>query len=180
MAIDAKDIGELQKALNDASSKASALWIAFITFELYLAIAFGAVTHRDLFLENPINLPVLNVDLPLVGFFVVAPTVLLIFHFYIFLQLLALARKAADFNALLKKEVPNEVNSQFVRHRLDSFLMLQFLAGPADGLYRSMVAAHCVDYARRSADRHLASGASYLLALPFGMGSMAATHLRSH
>jgi uncharacterized protein YjbI with pentapeptide repeats len=132
MAIDAKDVGELQKALNDASGKASALWIAFVTFELYLAIAFGAVTHRSLFLENPIKLPVLNVDLPLVGFFVVAPTILLIFHFYIFLQLLALARKAADFNTLLTKQAPNEINSQFLRHRLDSFLMLQFLAGPAE------------------------------------------------
>jgi uncharacterized protein YjbI with pentapeptide repeats len=132
MAIDAKDVGELQKALNDASGKASALWIAFVTFELYLAIAFGAVTHRDLFLENPIKLPVLNVDLPLVGFFVVAPTVLLIFHFYVFLQLLALVRKAADFNALLKQQALDEVDSQFLRHRLDSFLMLQFLAGPAE------------------------------------------------
>jgi len=34
MAIDPKDVGELQKALNDASGKASAFWIAFVTFEL--------------------------------------------------------------------------------------------------------------------------------------------------
>ncbi len=71
MAIDPKDVGELQKALNDAAGKASVLWTTFITFQLYLAIAFGSVTHRDLFLETPIKLPLLNVDLPLVGFFVV-------------------------------------------------------------------------------------------------------------
>ena len=58
---------------------------------MILAIAFGSVTHRDLFLETPIKLPLLNVDLPLVGFFAVAPTVLLIFHFYVFLQLAGLA-----------------------------------------------------------------------------------------
>jgi hypothetical protein len=46
-------------------------------------------------------LPVLDVHLPLVGFFVVASTVLLIFHFYVFLQLLALAAKAKDYDALL-------------------------------------------------------------------------------
>jgi hypothetical protein len=71
MGIDPKDVDALQKALNDAAGKASLLWTTFVTFELYLAIAFAAVTHRDLFLETPIRLPVLNVELPLVGFFVV-------------------------------------------------------------------------------------------------------------
>ena len=49
MAIDVTDLGALEKALNDAAGKASVLWTTFVTFELYLAIAFGAVTHRDLF-----------------------------------------------------------------------------------------------------------------------------------
>ena len=49
MAIDATDLGALEKALNDAAGKASVLWTTFVTFELYLAIAFGSVTHRDLF-----------------------------------------------------------------------------------------------------------------------------------
>jgi hypothetical protein len=69
MVTDPKDVAELQKALNDTAGKASVLWTTFITFQLYLAIAFGSVTHRDLFLEAPIKLPLLNVDLPLVGFF---------------------------------------------------------------------------------------------------------------
>jgi uncharacterized protein YjbI with pentapeptide repeats len=131
MAVDAKDIGELQKALNDAAGKASVLWTTFITFELYLAIAFGSVTHRNLFLEDPIKLPVLNVDLPLVGFFVVVPTVLVIFHFYVFLQLLALAQKAKVYESLLRQKARSALNRQYLRQRLDSFLVLQFLAGPA-------------------------------------------------
>jgi hypothetical protein len=107
MAIDPKDIGELQKALNDAAGKASVLWTTFVIFQLYLAIAFGSVTHRDLFLETPIKLPLLNnVDLPLVGFFVVAPALLVIFHFYVFIQLLGLATKANDYNMLLLSEAP--------------------------------------------------------------------------
>ena len=82
MSIDPKDIGKLQRALNDAASKASVLWTTFITFELYLMIAFGSVKHRDLFLETRVKLPLLNVDLPLIGFFVVAPTVLVILGAY--------------------------------------------------------------------------------------------------
>jgi hypothetical protein len=128
MAIDAEDVGELQKALNEASGKASVLWVTFITFELYLAIAFASVTHRALFIEETIKLPVLNVDLPLVGFFIVAPTVLVIFHFYVFLQLLALAQKASDYNELLTNKSLND--NKLVQQRLDCFLVLQFLVGP--------------------------------------------------
>jgi hypothetical protein len=95
-----------------------------------LAIAFGSVTHRDLFLETSIKLPLLNVDLALVGFFVVAPALLVIFHFYLFLQLLRLAIKAKEYNTLLLQEVPVTSDRQYFRQRLDSFLVLQFLAGP--------------------------------------------------
>jgi hypothetical protein len=75
MAIDPKDVSELQKAVNDTAGKASILWTTLVTFELYLMIAFGSVTHRNLFLEDRIKLPLFNVDLPLVGFFMVAPTI---------------------------------------------------------------------------------------------------------
>jgi uncharacterized protein YjbI with pentapeptide repeats len=132
MPIDAKDVGELQRALNDAAGKASVLWTTFVTFELYLVIAFGSVKHRDLFLETPIKLPLLNVDLPLVGFFVVAPTVLVIFHFYVFLQLLALASKARDYDTLLRQAISDTSDRQFFRQRLDSFLVLQLLVGPTE------------------------------------------------
>jgi uncharacterized protein YjbI with pentapeptide repeats len=132
MPIDPRDVGELQSALNDAAGKASVLWTTFITFELYLAIAFGSVTHRDLFLNKPIKLPVLNVDLPLVGFFVVASAVLVIFHFYVFLQLLMLAVKAKDYDTLLKQEISDTSDLQYLRQRLDSFFVLQLLVGPTE------------------------------------------------
>jgi uncharacterized protein YjbI with pentapeptide repeats len=132
MPADPTDPGELQKALNDSAGKASALWTTLVIFELYLAIAFGSVTHRNLFLEDPIKLPLLNVDLPLVGFFVVAPTILVIFHFFVILQLLALADKAKSYDSLLKQQAPVAADREYLKHRLDSFLVVQFLAGPSE------------------------------------------------
>jgi uncharacterized protein YjbI with pentapeptide repeats len=132
MESDPKDIGSLEKALNDAAGKASALWTTFVTFELYFAIAFGSVTHRDLLLDRPIKLPILNVDLPLVGFFVIAPAVLAIFQFYVFLQLFALTKKAEEYDSLLREQVPLAADGQYLRQRLDSFLILQFLVGPRE------------------------------------------------
>ncbi len=80
-------------------------------------IASGSVTHRDLFLENSIKLPLLNVDLSLVGFFVVAPSLLVIFHFYLFLQLRGLASKAKDYNTLLVDEAPAASDRRYLRQQ---------------------------------------------------------------
>ncbi len=132
MSSDAFNIDSLQAALNDAAGKASILWTTFITFEVFLVIAFGSVTHRDLFLNTPIKLPLLNVDLPLTGFFLVAPVLLAIFHFYVFLQLLAFAGKARAYETLLLREPDGMSERQYLRHRLDSFFVLQFLAGPLE------------------------------------------------
>jgi uncharacterized protein YjbI with pentapeptide repeats len=131
MAFDAKDLGEIQKALNEAAGKASLLWATFVTLELYVLIATGSVTHRDLLLASPIKLPLLNVDLPLVGFFLATPIILVVLHFYVLLQLVAFAQKSRDYEFLLKDQVPNVTERRYLRQRLDPFFILQFLAGPS-------------------------------------------------
>lgn len=132
MSSEARDIGLLQGALNDAAGKASVLWTTFISYQLYLAIALGSVTHRNLFLEDPIRLPLLNVELPLVGFFAVATAFSLIFHAYLLIQILALTDKVDDYEQLLKEQAPLASDRRYIRHRLDPFVILQFLAGPSE------------------------------------------------
>src|SRR5271165_3092141 len=107
------------KSLNDASAKCSALWTTFVTLELYLAITFGSITHRALLLEEPVTLPLLNALLPLTGFFFVAPMLLVIFHFYILLQLKGLSLNVMNLEHKLSKlELEEE---QSARQRLDGF-----------------------------------------------------------
>ena len=108
------------------------LWTTFVTFEMYFAITVGSVTHRDLFLENPIRLPLLNVDLPLPGFFVVGPIVLVIIHFYILLQVFALALRVDFHNKLLHRQFRTNSSREYFRQRLNSFFILQMLAGPLE------------------------------------------------
>src|SRR3954471_3144623 len=64
----AKDLQALRDAVVEASTVSGPLWISYIFVFLYLAISAGAVTHKDLFFENPVKLPFLNVELPLIGF----------------------------------------------------------------------------------------------------------------
>ncbi|WP_050043832.1 pentapeptide repeat-containing protein [Bradyrhizobium sp. LTSPM299] len=118
------DIDDLQKSLSDNAGKTSIIWTTLVTFELYLAISFGSVTHRKLFLESPLQLPLLNnVELPLTGFFVVAPALLLVFWIYVILHFLILGEKLAAFRRVSGR-------SETQRQRLDSFFFIQLINGP--------------------------------------------------
>jgi uncharacterized protein YjbI with pentapeptide repeats len=119
----------LQAAVNDASSRAAGLWLSFLTFMAYLTMTVGAVNHEALLRQTAIKLPVLNVELPLVGFFWIAPLFFLLFHFYLFLQLVILVRKLASFDVILRTAVPTEQEQEEYRQRLDTFLIVQFLSG---------------------------------------------------
>ena len=126
---DAQRLGTLEKAVNDSSAKAGVLWTSFLTVGAYLLIATGSVTHRNLFLNSAIKLPVLGVELPVTGYFVVAPIIYLIFHFYLLLQLEGLGEKVADYNLVLSETVTEPADRRMARWRLDDFPLLQFLAG---------------------------------------------------
>jgi len=127
---DPRDISELQKAVNEASSRTTALWVSFMTFAAYLTVAAGSVNHLSLFRETAIKLPVLNADLPLVAFFAIAPFFLILFHFYLFLNLVTLSRRIATYNHVLGAAVLEEDNQNLLRSRLDTFLVVQLLSRP--------------------------------------------------
>ena len=86
----ADDIDAIKKAVDDAASVGGGLWLSYLFVLFYLAIAAGAVTHADLFLENPVKLPFLNVELPLIAFFFVAPILFLFVHAYTLVHLVFL------------------------------------------------------------------------------------------
>jgi cytochrome b subunit of formate dehydrogenase len=98
----------LASALNHSAERVQTLWFSFLTFMLYLAIATGTTTHRMLFLEEPLNLPVLNIKLPLLGFYVLAPVIFVVFHFYMLLNLVLLARTAKAFEDVLERAIPED------------------------------------------------------------------------
>src|SRR5262245_21890984 len=68
--------------------------VSFLIFSLYLLIIATTIEHRQLFLADPVKLPVLNIDLPLWGFFFLAPILFVIFHAYVLLQVYGFALNA--------------------------------------------------------------------------------------
>ena len=130
VAAQADDLGKVREALVDSASMSRNLWITFLSFGTYLAIAAGAVTHRQLFLEDPVKLPLLNVDLPLVAFFIVAPLLFLIFHAYLLLHLKMMADDARRYTDLLRGYALDSKTERHIRQQLPNFVFVRLLAGP--------------------------------------------------
>src|ERR1022692_3327961 len=104
--LDPFDVAALERALNDSAVRVSTIWVSFQLFSLYLLIAATTVEHRQIFLAEPTKLPVLNIDLPLWGFFFLAPILFVLLHIYVLLQVLLLGRTAAAYNAAVERNNP--------------------------------------------------------------------------
>ena len=128
----ATDLGALRDAVVDAAGVGTGLWLSYLFVLFYFAIAAGAVTHRDLLLENPVKLPFLNVELPLKAFFFLGPLVFLIVHAYVLLHFVLLAGKIGAFHSELEWQVNSDDTRAHLRRQLPSNIFVQSLAGPRD------------------------------------------------
>ncbi|MGO7924603.1 pentapeptide repeat-containing protein [Rhizobium ruizarguesonis] len=133
----ADDLGAVRSALDDAAGMARGLWISFVSLSTYLAITIGSVTHRNLLLEDPLRLPLLNVDLPLVTFFWVAPILYLVLHVYLLLHFKFTGdnvreweRLAASTPCVFAPDDERGAIEDSLRLQLPNFLIVQMLAAP--------------------------------------------------
>lgn len=127
------DLDHFESAVNSAAGRARGLWIGFVVLITYLVITVGAVTHRDLFLQEPVQLPVLNIKLSLIGFFAVAPVFFLINHFFLLLHLIGLRRRIRQYQSAINRAVRTgqilRKNVDRRRLSLDSFVFVQAFGG---------------------------------------------------
>ncbi|HEY7617417.1 MAG TPA: hypothetical protein VH744_11485, partial [Terriglobales bacterium] len=82
---------------NRASDPASSAWLAFLFLLTYVVVTLAGVSHKALLLNSPVKLPIINADLPLVGFFQYAPALLLLVYLSLLVQHVILARKYRKF-----------------------------------------------------------------------------------
>lgn len=131
--IDPFDVEALEKSLNDSATRVSTIWVSFLIFSLYLLTAAATVTHRQLFLAEPVKLPVLNIDLPLWGFFFLAPILFVILHAYVLMQVILLSRTAAAYSVavdrLSHRHSWSPEAGASLRQRLANTLFAQIFAG---------------------------------------------------
>ena len=130
----ADDLEAIKSAVDDAAAVGGGLWLSYLFVLFYLAVAAGAVTHADLFLENSVKLPFLNVELPLLAFFFLAPILFIVVHAYTLVHLVMLTEKAKRYHRALhnRKRKITAATRENLQWQLPSNIFIQFLAGPSD------------------------------------------------
>ena len=119
----------LLQSLNSTAQSARAGWFFFISLTAYLFIAVASVTHLDLLLHTPVKLPILQIEIGLRGFFLVAPVLFLLVYFGVRLHHAMLEQKAVAFNDCLRSlEDPNRLHP--IRFEISSYFFVQNLVGP--------------------------------------------------
>lgn len=131
----ADDLDAIQKSVSEAAAVGAPLWLSYIFLLFYVAIATGGVTHTQLLLESPVDLPFLNIKLPLKAFFVLAPILFLIVHAYVLAHFAMLSDKAKAFHDRLTAKITADVENDHairegLRQQLPINVFVQFLAGP--------------------------------------------------
>ena len=170
------------KASRTQLPSALGIWLSYLFVLLYIGIAAGAVTHRDLLLENPVKLPFLGVDLPLVAFFFLAPILFIVSHAYTLMHFVMLAAKVGVFDAELRAQLGDAPETwEGLRRQLPSNIFVQFLAGPRDirkGGARVAFEGDRLDHSRHRPGTFVASDPGAIFALSSLSGSPGCSALR--
>jgi hypothetical protein len=125
---------ELLDEANGASVPASSAWIAFLFLLAYVVVTLAGVSHKALLLNSPVKLPIINADIPLVGFFQYAPAMLLLVYLSLLVQHVILARKYRKFTDAIAPYEMETGSEHPARERVHSYVFSQMLAGPKPNL----------------------------------------------
>jgi len=111
---------------NQAADGARTIWFGFLAFMTFLALAVFGTSHSDLFLATPLALPPpISIEIDLVGFYIVAPFLLLALHVYLLTKLVLLRHVHEDFETQLHTDVKRAFERDQARKHLNTTLFLR-------------------------------------------------------
>ena len=159
---DTKNLDALLASLNTSAERFQTLWFSFLGLTLYLAIAALTTTHTDATAGRAAERCRSSTSrCQLLPFYVIAPLLYLVFHFYLLDDAALLARTAAEFENQVAADAAGGRTAERYRARVENALFLQLLVGMKGeragfngfllGLYR---AHHHRDRAARDARPH--------------------------
>ena len=127
----------LLEAVNHSSDTAHTGWLIFLAIMTYLMIAVAGVTHTDLLLETPVELPILQVKIQLTQFFQFATVILVLMHLGLVSQLVLLAKETLEFDHAVRLLEVSDQRTHPLRLELNNFFFVQAIAGPQRSLVMS-------------------------------------------
>jgi hypothetical protein len=121
-----EDANNLLDSINDAASTVSILQVTFLTLCMYIFLTVASTTDEMLLRDSPVTLPLLNVQVPIVGFYILTPLLVVLLHFELLLQFSLLRRKLVLFDATVVELLEE---ASLLRERLANFHYTHFIAG---------------------------------------------------
>jgi uncharacterized protein YjbI with pentapeptide repeats len=129
-----EDAKEFLDEANRAGDPAWSSWLAFLLLLTYVVVTLASVNHKALLLNSPVKLPIINADIPLVGFFQYAPALLLLVYLSLLVQHVVLARKYRKFTDAIASYEMETGTEHPARERVHSYVFSQIAAGPKPNL----------------------------------------------
>ena len=132
-ALDVAGFDRLEASLNELSKAAATQSLTYLLLWLYLAFTVASVTDYDLLIENPIKLPIFNLEIGLIAFFVAAPPLFWLVQLYMVRKLAVIGEAVNEYLAAAKQQAESAgADSRAVlerlRHRADGFVITRLLA----------------------------------------------------
>jgi uncharacterized protein YjbI with pentapeptide repeats len=122
-------VEKLLDAANSACRDARSVWLGYLLLGAYLLVTVGGTTYKQLLLDAPTKLPLLDVDVPLQTFFQYAPLLFVLVHAYLLVQLYLAARTLHALDAAIAAPGKNAAERATLRLRIDKFVIAQLLVG---------------------------------------------------
>ena len=121
-----KQISLARESVNRASSVARAAHLTFVLFGVYLAVLVGSTTDVQLLVGTTSRIPLLDVELPVVGLFVILPIIFFVLHLNLLILMFFLSRKIHHLQTLIGK---SENGSEDDLLHLEPFPFTHMLSG---------------------------------------------------
>lgn len=122
---------KLLSTISSTSALCRGLFITTLTVWLFLVATLVNISDRDLFLKSSLPLPLINLDIPFISFFIFAPLVYAILQTQFLLQLWMLFNKLEAFHRQVRRIRSAEVQQSF-RDQLPVFYFVQLWSKQTD------------------------------------------------
>lgn len=124
-AADSEQLEKLGAAINELSKAAATQALTYLLLWLYLLFTVTGVTDYDLLVQNPIKLPIFNLEIGLLKFFIGAPALFWLVQLYMSRKVMLIADAMRRFLTLART---SGQSLETLRHRVDGFVITRLVA----------------------------------------------------
>ena len=129
--VEEPDVLEQLKNVKADGAEPRNFTITFLSLLLYVNLIIAGTDAEQILRVAPVNLPLLNVPLPIIGFYGFLPWLILLFHLYLLVQHYLFSQQLFRFADKLDQlgQTPDTTIPDYVRKNLGNLPFLHWMVG---------------------------------------------------